>query len=87
MKMIIAILRDEDVDAIVHGLTAEDFRVTRVASTGGFFRRGSTTLLLGVEKERVDAGIEIIRTQLPPNLTQEKRATVFVVPIDRFERI
>jgi uncharacterized protein YaaQ len=87
MKMIIAILRDEDVDVIVQALTAEDFRVTRVASTGGFFRKGSTTLLLGVESDRVDAGIEVIRKNLPPNPTSEKRVTVFVVPIDRFEQI
>ncbi len=87
MKMIIAILRDDDVDAVVHALTAEDFRVTRVASTGGFFRKGSTTLFIGVESERVDAGIEVVRKQLGPSLTGEKRATVFVVPVDRFEQI
>jgi uncharacterized protein YaaQ len=87
MKMIIAILRDDDVDAIVHALTAEDFRVTRVASTGGFFRKGSTTLLIGVEDEQVEAGIQVLRQYLPPKLTAEKRATVFVVPVERFEQI
>jgi uncharacterized protein YaaQ len=87
MKMIIAILRDDDVEAVVHALTAEDFRVTRVASTGGFFRKGSTTLFIGVENERVDACIELLRSRLAPSLTNEKRATVFVVPVDRFEQI
>jgi uncharacterized protein YaaQ len=87
MKMIIAILRDDDVDSTVHALTAEDFRVTRVASTGGFFRRGSTTLFIGVEDERVDAGIEVVRKQLAPSLTGEKRATVLVIPVERFEQI
>ncbi len=87
MKMIIAILRDDDVDAIVHALTAEDFRITRVASTGGFFRKGSTTLLIGVENDQVEAAIQLIRKSLPPNLTAEKRATVFVVPVERFEQI
>lgn len=87
MKMIIAILRDDDVEAVVHALTAEDFRVTRVASTGGFFRKGSTTLFIGVENERVDACIELLRSRLAPSPTNEKRATVFVVPVDRFEQI
>jgi uncharacterized protein YaaQ len=87
MKMIIAILRDDDVDAVVHALTAEDFRVTRVASTGGFFRKGSTTLLIGVENENIEPGIEIIRKNLPPRLSNEKRATIFVVPVDHFEQI
>jgi uncharacterized protein YaaQ len=44
MKMIVAILRDEDSDHVSHALVQSDFRVTRIASTGGFFRRGSTTL-------------------------------------------
>ena len=87
MKMIIAILHDDDVDAVVHALTAEDFRVTRVASTGGFFRKGSTTLFIGVENNRVDNAIQLMRKQVVSNESAEKRATVFVVPVDRFEQI
>ena len=55
MKMIIAIIRDADSDLVTQALTAGNFRVTRIASTGGFLRRGVTTLLLGVEEGQVDA--------------------------------
>jgi uncharacterized protein YaaQ len=87
MKLIIAILHDDDVDAVVHALTAEDFRITRVASTGGFFRKGSTTLFIGVENEQVDSAIQTMRKHATTSATGEKRATVFVVPVDRFEQI
>jgi uncharacterized protein YaaQ len=86
MKMIIAILKDDDTENVVQALTTAAFRVTRVASTGGFFRKGSTTLLLGVDDDQVTAAIQVLRekTTTVPN---EKRGTVFVVPVDRFEQL
>ena len=54
MKMIILILKDNDSDAVTQALTSAQYRVTRVASTGGFLRSGVVTLLLGVRDERVD---------------------------------
>jgi uncharacterized protein YaaQ len=87
MKMLIAILRDEDIENIILALTSDNFRVTRVASTGGFFRKGSTTLLIGVEDNRVDAAIELLREKTAPTPAGEKRATIFVVPVSRFEQI
>lgn len=86
MKMIIAILKDDDTENVVQALTTAAFRVTRVASTGGFFRKGSTTLLLGVDDDQVDAAIQVLRekTTATPN---EKRGTVFVVPVNHFEQL
>ena len=87
MKMIIAILKDDDIESVVQTLTTSDFRVTRVASTGGFFHKGSTTLLVGVEDNRVDSAIEVFRKNTTPIEEGEKRATIFVVPVDRFEQL
>ena len=39
MKMLVAIVRDSDLDEILNALLEENFRVTRIASSGGFFRR------------------------------------------------
>ena len=64
MKMIIVIVKDTDADSVTQALTTSDFRVTRIASTGGFLRSGVVTLLIGVNDERVDAGIQVIREQL-----------------------
>ena len=87
MKLIIAIVRDSDADTVTQGLTSADFRVTRVASTGGVLRRGMTTLLIGLEAEQVETAIQILRQTCTPAVSGEKRATIFVVPVDRFEQI
>lgn len=87
MKLILAIVRDSDSDSVSQGLTSANFRVTRVASTGGILRRGMTTMLIGVEAEQVDAAIRVLHETCTPSVEGEKRATIFVVPVDRFEQI
>ena len=87
MKMIILIVKDNDADAINQALISERYRVTRVASTGGFLRKGIVTLLLGTRDERVEGALELIRTKLTPLPSGEKRATLFVVPVERFEQV
>ena len=87
MKLILAIVRNSDTDSVTQGLTSAEFRVTRIASTGGLLRRGMTTLLIGVEAEQVDAAIRIFHQTCTPAVGGEKRATIFVVPVDRFEQI
>ncbi len=87
MKLILAIVRDPDADPVTQALTTADFRVTRVASTGGLLRRGMTTLLIGVENDQVDAAIQVLHKTCTPAAKGEKRATIFVVPVDRFEQI
>ncbi len=87
MKLIFAILKDDDVDNVVQALTADNFRVTRVASTGGLFRKGSTTLLIGVDDDQVESAIQVIRNKTTAEANEQKRATVFVVPVSRFEQL
>jgi uncharacterized protein YaaQ len=86
MKMIIVIIKDSDADALTQALTAGSFRVTRVASTGGFLRSGVVTMLLGVEDTQVDGAIQVVRDALPSKGDQ-KRATLFVVPVQHFEQV
>jgi len=87
MKLIIAILRDDDSDPVTRSLTAGKYRVTRIASTGGLLRRGVTTLLVGMEDGQVDAAIQVMKETCGPAPEGEKRATVFVVPVERYEQI
>jgi uncharacterized protein YaaQ len=86
MKMIIIIVQDHDADTLTQAFTAGNFRVTRVASTGGFMRSGVVTMLLGVEDPQVDEAIQVVRTALPPT-GDTKRATLFVVPVQHFEQV
>jgi uncharacterized protein YaaQ len=86
MKMIVAILKDSDSDGVTQGLTADGFRVTRVASTGGFFKKGTATLFVGVDDDKVEAAITVMREKTVA-VAGEKRCTVFVVPVERFEQV
>jgi len=87
MKMIIIIIKDQDADALTRAFTDGGFRVTRIASTSGFLRSGVVTLLLGVEAKQVDDAIRLARNTFPGSEAGEKRATLFVVPVERFEQI
>jgi len=86
--MIIAIIRDNDNDPVSQGLITSGFRVTRIASTGGFLRRGSTTLIIGVSDEKVNEAIQVIKeTTTPSEDAAMKRATLFVLNVDQFTQI
>lgn len=60
MKLIIAIVQDEDASRLVSNLMNEGYGVTKLATTGGFLRSGNTTLLLGVDENKFDGALAII---------------------------
>lgn len=82
MKMIIAIVNNEDSEQVTHALTQKDFRVTTIASTGGFLRRGLSTLLCAFENEKLTEALDLIRGCYPP-VTDEtlKRCKIFVLNV------
>lgn len=86
MKLIIVIVNDNDSEILTQAFTAVNFRVTRVASTGGFLRRGVATMLLGVDDAQVDAVIQTVRDALPSK-GDAKRATLFVLPVHHYEQV
>lgn len=87
-RLIITLLRDANGEEVLKALLDADFRVTRIASTGGFMRRGNSTLLIGVVKDRVDAAVQLIREHSAPAIDPGlKRATVFVLKVDQFEQL
>ena len=87
-RLIIAILRNADGEEVLKALLDADFRVTRIASTGGFMRRGNATMLIGAEKNRVETAVQLIREHSAPAIDPGlKRATVFVLKVDQFEQV
>lgn len=60
MKLVVAIVQDQDASNLIDDLTEKEFRVTKLASTGGFLKAGNTTLLIGVEVDKVDGVLKII---------------------------
>ena len=53
MKLLIAIVQDEDANRLVSELMDAGFSVTKLATTGGFLRAGNTTLLIGTDDGKV----------------------------------
>ena len=60
MKLILAIVSNDDASAVSSALTSENYSVTRLATTGGFLRAGNTTMIVGTEDDKVEKCIEII---------------------------
>lgn len=60
MKLILVILNNDDVQDVTRALLKEKYYVTKLSSTGGLLHSGNTTLLVGVEDNKVSQVIEII---------------------------
>ena len=63
MKMIYAIVRNDNEDDVVTQLTQHHYSVTRLSTTGGFLRKGNTTLMIGADDEKVDEVISLIKQE------------------------
>ena len=109
MKLVVAIVHNEDVKALVDALLEREFRATRLHSSGGFLRQSNATVILGVEDAQVDEVMDVVRANctsrtqivnpMPPIMepgeffmpypleVEVGGATVFVLPVDRFERL
>ena len=88
MKLIIAIVRDTDNDIVSHTLNAANFRVTCIASTGSFWRKGQSTLLVGVEDEKLEGALQIIRDNVTkPTEDDSHHTTIFVLNVNQFSQI
>ncbi len=61
MKLIIAIIQAYDSDRLLRAVTSAGFGATKIVSTGGFLRMANATIIMGVDDERVDECLQIIR--------------------------
>ncbi len=95
MNLVLAIVHNDDADAVTRALLAAGRRVTRINTAGGFLRRGNVTLLIGVEPAEVDAVLETIRQNCQPRTEAAGRgdqvatagATAFVLEASSFLHI
>ena len=73
MKLIYAVINNDDSHAVSTELTKKGFSATKLASTGGFLMAGNTTFMICSEEEKVEETIETIkkhshkRKQFVPN--------------------
>ena len=63
MKLVIAIVSNDDSAAVTSVLTEHGYFMTKLSTTGGFLRAGNTTLLMGTDDEKVPELIELIKSE------------------------
>lgn len=61
MKLILAIVQDKDSNKLANALVDANIRATKLSTTGGFLKAGNTTFIVGIEDERVEEVLEIIK--------------------------
>ncbi len=87
MRLILAVIRDFDTEPILDALLPYGFRVTRLASTGGFLRRGSTTLMIGVDEGRENEVIDLLKKAVGAPDPDQHRITFFILDALNYEQI
>ena len=109
MKLVVAVVHNEDAGALVDALLEGEHRATRLHSSGGFLKQSNATVLVGIDDDKVEEVLEIIRANctsrtqvvnpMPPIMepgeffmpypleVEVGGATVFVVAVERFERL
>lgn len=63
MKLIYAIVSNNDSYALSNALTKAGFFITKLASTGGFLLAGNTTFMIVTDDEKVEEVLEITSQQ------------------------
>lgn len=86
--MLLAILEDSQSTTVLRTLHDSGHPLALIDSTGGFLRRGTSTLIAGVDEADVDDVIDLIKQQCSPSANPfKKRATIMVFHVDHFEQI
>lgn len=94
MKLIIAIVQDDFATKVIRSLMDKKYRTTKLSSTGGFLKSGNTTLLIGVEDEKVDEIIKIIEEEYKSKKVAKSKdgitedgAHLFILDMHDFKKI
>ena len=87
MKLILAVVRDIDTENILKTLLAKGYQVTRLASTGGFLRKGSTTLMIGIDDGKEKEVIKLLKGAVGKPDPDQHRVTLFILNAIDFDQI
>jgi len=109
MKLVFAIVHNDDAGKLTDALRDNNYQFTLISTTGGFLREGNSTILIGVDADKLEDVLTLIRSNcvtrsqfvnpMPPVMepgelylaqpveVQVGGATVFVVEVERFEKL
>jgi uncharacterized protein YaaQ len=60
MKLILAVIQNEDEDALTEAMEMDGMSVTRIGSSGGFLRASNVTLMMAVENQQVERVLALL---------------------------
>lgn len=94
-KLVVAVVHGDDAGQVVDALLKAGHRLTRMNTTGGFFRRGNATLLIGVEERLLDGVLALIEANCRPRIEPNPPhmgmpmygATIFVLDASHYLRV
>ncbi len=72
MKLVIAIFSNKDLSKVLAVTGAEGFFSTRISTAGQFLEGGHTTVLFGVEEEKVEELFGIIEKNVTKRVLRQK---------------
>ncbi len=88
MKLVFAIVNDDDAGNVLSVLNKAGFPATKLASTGGYLKAGNTTFISGVEDDQVDQVLQLIgsnakkRTQIIHDTSSLGTFSAMAMPLE-----
>jgi uncharacterized protein YaaQ len=81
-KLLVAIVPDRAAGRIISALVERRYGATSVGSTGGFLRRGNTTVLTGVPADAADDAAALIQSTYQANRDASSDEGIVVFALD-----
>jgi uncharacterized protein YaaQ len=61
MKLVVTIVHQDDAHALSNALRQHNYQSTLISTTGGFLREGNATILIGVEANKLDDVLALVK--------------------------
>ena len=74
-KLILAIMQKMDYDEVASELSRNRIFMTRLSSSGGFLKKENVTAMIGVEEERLEKVMKILK-----DIAGKRRQVVYTMP-------
>ncbi|MDU5977926.1 MAG: cyclic-di-AMP receptor [Finegoldia magna] len=89
MKLIVVIMEDDLSHILSKELLENKISSTKLSSTGGFLKKGNTTMLIGTDVEKERSILDLIKKVCDENDIEsdnESKANIFVMDLEDFKK-
>ena len=89
MKLIVVIMEDDLSHILSKELLENKISSTKLSSTGGFLKKGNTTMLIGTDVEKEQSVLDLIKKVCDENDIEsdnESKANILVMDLEDFKK-